>query len=198
MDSIKSMKNLDKYQELSNLSSLLIQNKTSKAIVKLMNREVTNAVENQKFNSEFDLVQSNTIKYSGGNGEIGLYYEIDENNDPAQDVNVNEVTTSLFPDVEITNAEISETSYNELPVISTSTGKTYLYIKRLNPDTEYKLDILQHKLLTASDDLSTDVSSNVAVKAYLYSADKDVEIQNAKIQINGKIFKLPVFPWMPA
>ena len=198
MDSIKLMKNLDKYQELSNLSSLLIQNKTSKAIVKLMNREVTNAVENQKFNSEFDLVQSNTIKYSGGNGEIGLYYEIDENNDPAQDVNVNEVTTSLFPDVEITNAEISETSYNELPVISTSTGKTYVYIKRLNPDTEYKLDILQHKLLTASDDLSTDVSSNVAVKAYLYSADKDVEIQNAKIQINEKVFKLPVFPWMPA
>ena len=163
-----------------------------------MNRQAQNVKENNLFINDFDTIQSSTIKYNGGNGEIDLYYEIDENNDPTQEVNVNEITTSLFPDLEILNTKINETSYDEIPVISTSAGKTYLYIRRLNPETEYRLDILRQKLLGTSDELNTSIFSKVAIKAYLYSADKNTELKHAKIQINGQIYNLPVFQWMPA
>lgn len=193
-DSLKDPDSNSKPSDLTDLSTLMQGNGTK---VKLISRKAENQKDGNKFVTDYEEVQRSEIRYMGGDGKLGFYYEIIENNDPTMHVEISEISSGLFPEIEV-KEDKEKSKKVEMPVVATSSGKTYVYIPQLSAERTYILKILKHKLLTVSDTVKPDVFSAVLHSAYLYSADKSTELKKAKIEINGKMVTLPVKPWMPA
>lgn len=146
--------------------------------------------------TESEKLMNSTIKYLGNSGSIGMYLEISENLSPAMSMDVSEITASVYPDLEVYLDDKVKFAQTDIPVISTSGGRTFMYIKNLTPDKEYSVELWRQKILKVSD--SKDIPSYIVLNAYLYSAERGNPVKNAKLEINGKVVSLPVQPWMPA
>lgn len=196
VDAIGDKDLLDASSEIPELAALLAKNGPTN--VNLPALPPVKQRNDRGFVTAADKIYDASIKYSGAQGQIGLYFEISESVNPDVSPEINEITGTLFPDLEVRLPDKAQLQSTDMPVISTSAGKTFMYIQRLADDRVYNLEVLRQKLLTADDSLKWDVTPNLRVDAFLYSANKKTTLKSATVEINGKQTSLPVKPWTPA
>jgi hypothetical protein len=143
------------------------------------------------FVNSYTSIFNATIQYLGNTGDVGMYIEIGENLDSSMSEEISEITASLYPYLTVSDFKVVDT-----PVISTSGGKTYMYIKDLDPEKTYRISFVRQQILKMSD--TKDVPSNIQLNAYLYSAERLSELKNAQVKINDKTVSIPITKWMPA
>jgi len=102
----------------------------------------------------------------------------------------------VFPDLEIEYDEKTKFVQTDAPIIATSGGKTFMYIKNLSPEKTYNIELWRSKILKISE--SKNIPAYVIVNAFLYSADKFSEVSKATVEIDGIQVSIPVQSWVPA
>ena len=189
VDKIDIPVNAKAQDKLPNLSFLLTTNKTIN--VKLPSQEPVAFRDKDLITNPYDQVYNSTIKYTGNTGDLGLYIEVGENLDSSLSEEISEITATVYPDLLVDKFDNSD-----IPIISTSNGKTFMHIPKLNTDKLYRVDLLREKILKM--EVSKSVPSNIQIRAKLYTLDKLADLVHAKVVIDGKLLSIPVYPWMPA
>ena len=138
-----------------------------------------------------------TIKNTGASQDIGFYLEISEIVDQNVGPEVNEITGILYPDLEIQLDKNINMTNSDIPIISTASGKTFMFIQKLSENKVYKIEIYKHKLLTSSSSITKNITPRIIMNAYIYSSKKKSSFKSANIEVNGMAQTVPVKLWTP-
>lgn len=149
------------------------------------------------YSLDADKIYTATIKNTGTSQNIGLYLEISEIADPNIGPEINELTGILYPDLEIQLDENTNVTSSDIPIISTASGKTFMYIQKLSEGRVYKLEIYRQKFISTSSSITKSITPKVIMNAFLYSSNKKASVKTAKVEVNGMAMSLPVSIWTP-
>jgi hypothetical protein len=198
MDAVKDH-DAFKIKDIPVLKDVLVDVKDANR-AKLDQRRPVKAKENNNYVQDFEVLQNTTIEYDGKSGDLGFYYEINENIQPDVNTEISEITASLYPDYALSYNKENNFEVTDIPLISTSTGKTYINIPKIGKGKKYTLELRRQKLLSVSDSTMNKVQipSNIVVNSFFYPANKGSMITQATCKINSEPVKVKVKRWIPS